>query len=136
MRLALAYSEQRINHEKSVEYYKRFYEKDYAALPWAADAIMLLAVLEFNKTQNPSQSIPRYQHILANYPNHRAAERALYFLALDAVLLGDKALAEKSCRAYLDRYAREGWKNSGWRDHVARVLRDEVPNLQNKGEQR
>jgi len=133
MKLALAYSVQKVNYEASIECYKRFLKRDYAGFPWAPTAIMRLAVLEYNATQDPRRSILRYQYVLLKYPNHPEAERALYFLALDALQLRDKALAESTCREYLDRYSRNGWKNSGWRDHVQRLLTEEVPKLQDPG---
>ena len=134
MQLAAVYSEEESNYEKSLAYYKQFYRKEYADFPWAADAIMQMAVLEYNKTQDPRQSIQHYQYILSRYPNHREAERALYFLAIAAVQLGDKALAERTCREYLDRYSRNHWKNSSWRDDVQNVLNNEVPKLRNRKE--
>lgn len=130
MQLALAYSEQRVNQDKTADYYRQFYRKEYADLPWAATAIVRLAVLEFNSTQDPRRSIPHYQFVLSKYPNHPEAERALYFLAQDAVELRDKALAEASCREYLRRYSPSGWKNTGWKNHIQTILDDEVPKLQ------
>ena len=53
MELALVYSGRGTNHEKSVEYYKRFLQKDYADHPWAADAIMRLVVLDYSTTHDP-----------------------------------------------------------------------------------
>jgi TolA-binding protein len=127
MMLALGYSEQQINYDKSIEYYKRFYEKDYADLPWAADAIMRLAVLEYNKTRNPRVAIQHCQYIVSKYPNHPDAERAMYFLAINAAHLGDKTLAESSCREFLRKYPQ-----SGWAQDVQAVLDNEVSKLQDK----
>jgi tetratricopeptide (TPR) repeat protein len=136
MQLALAYSVQRINYDKSIENYKRFLKKDYAEYSWAATAIMRLAVLEYNTTHDAKHAATYYQYVLERYPNHPNSERALYFLALAAVKLGDKTLAEASCHQYLDQYARSGWKNSGWRDHLQKILDNEIPRLSdNKGKQ-
>ena len=129
MQLALAYSNEQVNRNASIDCYRRFYSKEYANLPWAATAILRLGVLEYNSTQDPHCSIRHYQYVIAKYPNHPEAERALYFLALDAVQLGDKTLAEASCQEYLKRYALNGWHNSGWRDHIQAVLSNEVPKL-------
>ena len=52
----------------------------------------------------------------------------MYFRALAAVQLGDKQFAESSCEDFLERYPESGWKN-----HVQAVLRNEVPKLQDKG---
>ncbi len=67
------------------------------------------------------------QHVLKKYPKHPQAERALYFLALDAVQAGDKRLAESSCEDFIKRYPK-----SGWRNHIQSVLSDEVPKLKDK----
>ena len=128
MQLAAVYSDQRINRAKSIEYYKQFYKKEYAELPWAANAIMRLGVLEYNTTQDARRALPHYQHVLANYPDHPSAERALYFIALAGVRLGDKVLAESSCRAFIEKYPK-----SGWRNHVQTVLNEEVPKLRPQG---
>jgi tetratricopeptide (TPR) repeat protein len=124
MQLASAYAKQKVDRDKSIAYYKQFYKREYAELPWAPIAIMRLAVLEHNTTQDPRRSIPHYQHVLTTYPNHLSAERALYFLALDAVQLGDKGLAESSCNAFIQKYPK-----SGWRGHVQTVLNEEIPQL-------
>jgi tetratricopeptide (TPR) repeat protein len=124
MQLALSYSMRNINQEKSIEYYRRFYQKNFEDLPYAADAILRLAVLEYNTTQDPHKSIPHYQYVLKKYPDHPDAERALYFLSLDAVDIGDKALAEASCLKFLEKYPQ-----SGWAKHVQTVLNDEIPKM-------
>lgn len=127
MKLAQAYSKQKIQYEKSIEYYKRFYKKEYADLPWAANAIMRLAVLEYNTSPDPARSISRCQHIIATYPNHPEAERAMYFLATDAVRLRDKALAASTCKTFLEKYP-----SSGWRAHIQKLLTDDIPSLNDK----
>ena len=135
MQLALVYSIQNVNRDKSIEFYRRFFRKEYADLPWAATAIMRLAVLEYNSTQDPHRAIRYYQYVLTKYPNHPDAERALYFLALDAVQARDKTLAEVSCKEYLKRYARNGWNNSGWRNQIQTVLSNDVPKLPDSGKE-
>ena len=132
MRLAQAYSRGNLNRDKSIEYYRRFLRKDYGEFPWAADAIMRLAVLEYNTSYDSQRAAKYYQYILAKYPNHPSTERALYFLAIAAVQVGDKTLAESSCRQYLDQYARSGWQNAGWRQHIQKILDEQVPKLPNK----
>ncbi len=127
MQLALACSNQDLDYDKSKAIYDRFYQKDYAVFPWAADAIMRLSVLEFNTTQDPRRSISHYQHILKLYPNHPDAERALYFLVLDAVAIGDERMAESASKLFEERYPR-----SGWRNHVHEVLRNNVPNTEGR----
>jgi tetratricopeptide (TPR) repeat protein len=131
MQLALAYSNDAVNYDKSIEYYRRFLGKEYADLPWAADALMRLAVLEYNTSHDPRRAIPQFQYIISHYPKHPDAERAMYFLALAAVHLGDKALAESSCKAFIEKYPRSGWK-----DHVQSVLNNDVPKLQDQGKGR
>ncbi len=127
MRLAQAYSRDNANRDKSIEYYSRFYKNDYAEFPWAADAIIRLAVLEHNTTRDPRRTISHYQYILKKYPNHPDAERAMYFLTLDALQLGDKKFAEASCKQFVEKYPRSEWKK-----HVETVLTNEVPKLQDK----
>ena len=78
MQLALVYSIQNVNRDKSIEFYRRFFRKEYADLPWAATAIMRLAVLEYNSTQDPHRAIRYYQYVLTKYPNHPDAERAVF----------------------------------------------------------
>lgn len=129
MKLALAYSKHGNNHDKCIEYYKRFLKKDYADLPWAASALMRLAVLDYNTTQDPRAAIPRYQYIITKYPQHPDAERAMYFLALAAVRAGEKAVAEATCKEFIEKYPHSDWKN-----HVQRVLKDKVPKLKDKGQ--
>lgn len=86
---------------------------------------MRLAVLEYNDTQDPKRSMPHYEHIVKTYPTHPDAERAMYFLALEAVQVGERSLAESSCKAFIQKYP-----SSGWRKHIEAVLRDEVPQLE------
>ena len=76
MQLALAYSNEQVNRNASIDCYRRFYSKEYANLPWAATAILRLGVLEYNSTQDPHCSIRHYQYVIAKYPNHPEAERA------------------------------------------------------------
>ncbi|MCD4825743.1 MAG: hypothetical protein K8S55_14210, partial [Phycisphaerae bacterium] len=125
-RLALSYSEQKTKLDVSIEYYKRLYAKKYAGLPWTPDAIMCLGVLIYNITQDPHQSMDHYKYVFMKYPNHREAERALYFYALEAVELKNKSLAEQSCKKFLRRYPQG---DSGWRKHIEKVLHNEVPKL-------
>ena len=99
------------------------------AFPGRPAAIVRLAVLEYNTSHDPHRSIPHYQHVLKKYPKHPQAEQALYFLALDAVQAGDKRLAESSCKDFIKRYPK-----SGWRNHIQSVLSDEVPKLKDKSE--
>jgi outer membrane protein assembly factor BamD (BamD/ComL family) len=55
------------------------------------------------------------------------ADRAMYFLAINAAYLGDKTLAESSCREFLRKYPQ-----SGWAQDVQAVLDNEVSKLQDK----
>ena len=127
MQLALVYSNQNVNRDKSIEYYKRFLTREYADFPWAADAIMRLTVLEYNTTRDPRRAVAQCQYIISKYPDHPDAERAAYFIALAAIHLGDKSLAESSCKAFIEKYP-----HSGWKSHVQTVLNNEVPKLQNQ----
>ncbi len=125
--LALLYSEQGRDRDKSVAYYKKFLTKDYADLPFAADALLRLTVLEYNTNHDARRAIPQCQYIVAKYPAHREAERAMYFLAQMAVDAGDKEVASSACKQFLAKYPQ-----SGWRSHVEQILKEEVPKLKDK----
>ncbi len=91
---------------------------------------MRLVVLDYSRAQDPRRAIPQCQYIISKYPNHPDAERAMYFLALMASDAGDKELAESTCREFIKKYPHG---DIGWRSHVQRVLKDEVPKLKDKG---
>ena len=84
MQLALVYSNKGSEHDKSVEYYKRFLKREYADSPWAATAIMRLAVLEYNTTHDARRSISYYQYVISKYPRRPDAS-ALFIFWRDAV---------------------------------------------------
>ena len=129
MKLAGAGRPEERDYARSVESYKQFYQKDYANLPWTPIAIMRLGVLEYNTTHDPRRAIPHYKYVLANYPDHEVAERALYFLATLGAEVGDVALAEASCQQFIERYPQ-----SGWRNHVQTILKSDLPKLRQKGQ--
>ncbi len=125
--LALLYSEQGRDRDKSVAYYKKFLTKDYADLPYAADALLRLTVLEYNTNHDARRAVPQCRYIVAKYPAHREAERATYFLAQMAVEAGDKEVASSACKQFLAKYPQSGWKS-----HVEQMLNEEVPKLKDK----
>jgi len=87
---------------------------------WGGYGLFRLALFTYNQTQDAKQSLPLYQQMLKQYPNHEVAELAHYYLCLDAIRLKDNALAEKEGQSFLKKYPKSEYRE---------VLRDRLSKL-------
>ena len=80
------------------------YGPRYAACSWTPDGLLRLGVFTYNVTQNAAQAMPHYRHVFTAYPDHPAAERAMYYYCRHAVRTGRADLARRTARDFLHRY--------------------------------
>ncbi|MCE9553252.1 MAG: tetratricopeptide repeat protein, partial [Planctomycetes bacterium] len=78
--------------------------RDLQGTYWGGCGLFRLALFTYNQTQDPKKSLPLYEAMLKQYPNHQFGELAHLYYCLDAMQLKDNALAEKASQEFFQKY--------------------------------
>lgn len=89
---------------------------------WGGCGLFRLALFTYNQTQDAKQSLPLYQQMLTQYPNHELAELAHLYLCLDAIQLKDNSLAEKAGQTFLEKYPKSEYR-AVLQDRLSRLVK-------------
>jgi len=78
--------------------------RDLQGTHWGGYGCFRLALFTYNQTQDPRQSVPLYEQLLRQYPDHEITELAHLYYCLDLISLKDRRSVQNVSQSFLEKY--------------------------------